>query len=394
MRIAWFANLDFQEGNAANSRIRAFANGLKNNGNQVFLFFLSSTTFNSNKINKKNKGFFDGIYFNYLSGTAARSKYRLVRFLNYLIASISSIILLIKKRKHFDSVIIYQPRILLFGHIFLLTKLLKIPLIVEITELDEKVNTFSYISFLESRLNKLNIYLYKYFCNNVIVISDKLKNHLLKYLPESKITLIPIVVDLKRFENISLKKNEFTVGYLGSFASKDGVPYIIEGFKKASEKIPNLKLKLIGYNPYKKQTNQILKNYKLNGEVEKTGQITYEKVPQWLAKCDLLLLNRTNHPFSHYGFPTKLGEYLATGIPTICSKVGDIEKYLEHEVNSFLIEPDNPMELSEAIINRYNKYDFFNQIGQNGKKVAINEFDYLKHIPVLQSLFENSIYKN
>lgn len=394
MRIAWFANLDFQEGNAANSRIRAFANGLKNNGNQVFLFFLSSTTFNSNKINKKNKGFFDGIYFNYLSGTVTRSKYRIVRLLNYIIASFSSIILLIKKRKHFDSVIIYQPRILFFGHIFILTRLLKIPLIVEITELDEKVNTFSYFSFIESRLNKLNIYLYKYFCKNVIVISDKLKNHLLKYLPESKITLIPIVVDIKRFENINFQNNEFTVGYLGSFASKDGVPHIIEGFKKATEKIPKLKLKLIGYNPYKKQTNQILKNYKLNGEVEKTGQITYEKVPHWLAKCDLLLLNRTNHPFSHYGFPTKLGEYLATGIPTICSKVGDIEKYLEHEVNSFLIEPDNPMELSEAIVTRYKNYDFFNQIGQNGRKVAINEFDYLKHIPVLQSLIENTINKN
>ena len=55
MRIAWFANIDFQEGNAANSRIRAFANGLKDNGNQVFLFFLSSTVFNSNQINKKNE---------------------------------------------------------------------------------------------------------------------------------------------------------------------------------------------------------------------------------------------------------------------------------------------------------------------------------------------------
>ena len=69
MRIAWFANIDFQEGNAANSRIRALAKGLKKNGNQVFLFFLTPTIFNSNKINKKNKGFFDGLYFNYLSGS-------------------------------------------------------------------------------------------------------------------------------------------------------------------------------------------------------------------------------------------------------------------------------------------------------------------------------------
>ena len=136
MRIAWFSNIDFQEGNAANSRLRALANGLKENGTQVFLLFLSSTIFNSNKINKKSKGFFDGIYFNYLSDSVLRSPYLLIRFLSYTKAIISSSILLIKKRNHFDIILIYSPRLLFFGHIYLLAKLLKIPLILEKTELD------------------------------------------------------------------------------------------------------------------------------------------------------------------------------------------------------------------------------------------------------------------
>ncbi|NUM30871.1 MAG: glycosyltransferase [Bacteroidetes bacterium] len=392
MRIAWFANIDFQEGNASNSRIRAFANGLKNKGNQVFLFFLSSTVFNSNRINKKNKGFFDGIYFNYLSGTAHRSNYRFFRFFNYLIAVIASLILLIKKRKHFDIVYIYQPRLLFFGHIFLLTKILKIPLVIELTELDEKTKAKSLFSFLIIKSNVFNAYLYKYFCKNIIVISEKLKKHLSKFYPESKIILIPIIVDFKRFEKINgFEHKKFAIGYLGSFSSKDGVNQIIESYKNASEKVKGLKLKLIGFNPYKKQTNRFLKSLNLNGEVEKTGQITYDKVPQWLEKCDLLIMNRTNHSFSHYGFPTKLGEYLATGIPTICTKVGDIEMYLTHAENSYLIEPDNPMQLSEAIIKRYEKYELFNKIGQQGKLVAHKHFDYIKNVEILQNVLEQSL---
>lgn len=395
MRIAWFANVDFQEGNAANSRIRAFANGLKNQRNQVFLFFLSSTNFNSNRINKKNKGFFDGIYFNYLSGTVNRSRYRFLRIINYLNAVISSIILLIKKRKHFDVVYIYQPRFMFFGHIFLLTKLLKIPLVVEITELDEKTKTNTIISYLEAKSNIFNAYLYKYFCKNIVVISEKLKSHLSKFYPESKIILIPIIVDFKRFEKVNgFENKKFSVGYLGSFSAKDGVNQIIESYKKASEKVDGLKLKLIGFNPNKRETNKLLKSYKLNGEVEKTGQITYEKVPQWLAKCDLLIMNRTNHPFSHYGLPTKLGEYLATGIPTICTKVGDIEKYLTHAENSYLIEPDSPSQLSDAIVKRYENYDMFNKIGLMGKLTAKEQFDYQKHVLVLQKVLENASVKN
>ena len=102
-------------------------------------------------------------------------------------------------------------------------------------------------------------------------------------------------------------------------------------------------------------------------------------------------MNRTNHDYSHFGFPTKLGEYLATGIPTICTRVGDIETYLNHNENSFLIEPDNTKQLTEAIINRYENYESFNSIGQKGRQVALSDFDYNIYIPVLQSVFEEAV---
>ncbi len=393
MRIAWFSNIDFQEGNGANSRLKALANGLKENGNQVFLLFLSSTIFNSNKINKKSKGFFDGIYFNYLSGSVLRSSYLIIRFLSYTKAIISSSILLIKKRNHFDVILIYSPRLLFFGHIYLLAKLLKIPLILEKTELDEKTKTVTILQKVISYFDRLDPYIFKYVCTHLIVISDKLASHYSRFLPKSKITKVPIVVDLKRFETIDLNNSSpsFTVGYLGSFGSKDGVNGIIKGFKDASLIIPNLKLKLIGFNPTKKETNLELRKNQLNGQVEKSGQITYEQVPQWLKKCDLLVMNRTNHDYSHFGFPTKLGEYLATGIPTICTRVGDIETYLNHNENSFLIEPDNTKQLTEAIINRYENYESFNSIGQKGRQVALSDFDYNIYIPVLQSVFEEAV---
>jgi len=390
LRIAWFANIDFQEGNAANSRIRALANGLKKKGDQVFLFFLSSTVFNSNGINKKSKGFFDGLYFNYLSGTSHRSKFLLVRIFNYLIAIINSSVLLIRKRKHFDIIFIYSPRFLFFGHIYILAKLLGIPLIIEKTELEQKVTTKRILPKLISYTDRIDAYLYKYICTHLFVISDKLKDHYSNFFPATKISKIPIVVDFKRFQQIEDTSSKYSIGYLGSFSAKDGVPGIIQGFKAANQQIPKLKLNLIGFNPYKKETNQLLKLNQLNGEVSKSGQITYEQVPQWLAKCDLLIMNRTNDAYSHYGFPTKLGEYLATGIPTICSRVGDVDHYLEHKINTYFIEPGNTEQLTEAILKRYENYEQFNEIGQKGRLVAQTEFDFQKYIPILQSVFREA----
>lgn len=391
MKIAWFANIDFQEGNAANARIRCLANGLKKNGNQIFLFLLSPTIFNSNRINKKSKGFFDGLYFNYLSGTSSRSQFLIVRFFNYSLAVFNSSVLLFKKRKYFDIIFLYNPRFLFFWHIYLISKLLGIPLIIEKTELDETVLTKNFFYKFIRLTDKLDAYLLKYICFHLFVISDNLRDHFKNYFPENKITKIPIVVDLSRFELQKQNGIFYTIGYLGSFAPKDGVKNIIKSFKDSLEYLPHLRMKLIGFNPNRKEINLELKKHLLNGQVEKSGQITYNQVPIWLSKCDLLVLNRTNDKYSHYGFPTKLGEYLATGIPTICSKVGNIELYLEHNKNTYFIEPDNPANLTAAIIARYKNYDDFNKMGENGKLVVKEEFDYEKFIPTILHVFESTI---
>jgi glycosyltransferase involved in cell wall biosynthesis len=50
--------------------------------------------------------------------------------------------------------------------------------------------------------------------------------------------------------------------------------------------------------------------------------------------------------FESGGFPTKLGEFLASGTPTICTRVSDIEFYIA-ENEAFLAKPDNIGELVE-----------------------------------------------
>lgn len=392
MNIAWFANTDFQEGNAASSRIRYLSQGLKQNGNLINLFILRPIGFSSTGINRKNKGFFNGIYFNYLNGSATRSHSFFTRSFQYLISLVRSVAVLITHRKRFDIIFIYQPRFLFFGHLYILSKILKIPLILEITELEDSKPTHSFWQKIIKLTDKIDLHLLKHFCFHLVVISDHLKLHFSSYFPSEKITKIPILIDRNRFSKPVKRAPSYSIGYLGSFASKDGVTGIILSFKEALKTLPQLKLKLIGYNPYEKYFSDKIKENQLEGYVELSGQISYEDVNEWLTSCDLLILNRTNHPYSHYGFPTKLGEYLATGIPTICTRVGDIETYLEHSKHSYLIEPDDTSQLTNAIITRYQNYEAFNMMGMRGREIALSKFDYQHYIPVLQKIFESAVH--
>ena len=394
MKIAWFANIDFQEGNAANSRIRAFAHGLKKNDHQVFLFLLSSTHFNSGGTNKKNKGFFNGIYFNYLSSSVLRPNSFIGRTFLYQKALFNACLLLFKKRNYFDVVLLYNPRLVFFAPIYLFSKILRIPVVIEKTELEASFKSSNPLHKILQFTDKLDARFYKYFCKQLIVISDKLFDHYKVYLPQTIITKIPAVVDLQRFEDSGKNKNKlFTVGYLGSFAPKDNINGILKAFQKSLNNIPNLKLSLIGYDPNSQITSKSINSLKLGPYVNQTGLIKYDEVANKLYECDLLLLNRSGDSYSHYGFPTKLTEYLATGIPVICSNVGNISTYLEHNISAYFVEPDNYEELGTAIIERYTRYEEFNNLGENGKKMAETYFDHNLFVPVLESILMKALKK-
>lgn len=61
-----------------------------------------------------------------------------------------------------------------------------------------------------------------------------------------------------------------------------------------------------------------------------TGRFNEKEYYQELANADVLLMIRTNSSFANAGFPYKLGEYIATQNPVICTNVSDISLDLKN----------------------------------------------------------------
>ena len=387
LRVACFTYEDFNEGNGANSRLRAFATGLKEHGVMFALFLMASSAFNSNGINIKARGLCNGIYFNYLGGAVYHIPGFWKRNMRKVLTSWQAFFFLLKKGNKFDAIYLYQPNLLSFLPIYLYCIMSKIPVIVEKTENELSkypVNWKEKLSLLFEQINQL---LLPKVANHLVVISNKLKSHFAASFGENRITIIPIVVDTKRFAHIKMNGHvHHRIGYLGSLGEKDGVEGIINAFSKAKDTQGRLKLRLIGFNPKASYFERVLKHAGLNGEVEKTGQVTYDQIPDLLAECDLLVVNRTNQPYSHFGFPTKLAEYLATGIPTVATKVGDIEDYLVDKQDVILIDPDNSDALQEVIKSRYTSTLDYHTIGDNGRKAAHKHFSNKPHAQTLIDL--------
>ena len=95
------------------------------------------------------------------------------------------------------------------------------------------------------------------------------------------------------------------------------------------------------------------------------GCLPTTEIPQKLMEASVLLLT----PHKNYvtkGFPTKLGEYLASGTSIICSSIDDLREQIPDYVVKF-VSPNAPSEICNALIELLPFSERTRKLGQDGR---------------------------
>jgi glycosyltransferase involved in cell wall biosynthesis len=223
------------------------------------------------------------------------------------------------------------------------------------------------------------------------VINCDLKKYFAS-LTSCDICIVNMVVEPTRFEH-SLKKpvdKNTIITYCGTLeGDKDGVPILIKSFAMIANKFPFAKLQLIG-SLKKEMTKQrimsLVQDLKIEDRVEFTGFVGREEMPDFLKNSDILALARPDNKQAEGGFPTKLGEYLATGNPVVITNVGEIGLFLKDGINAYVAAPDSVEKFSEKLQEALSDNNR-EQIGLEGKKLVYGEFNYLTQAKKLERFF-------
>lgn len=229
--------------------------------------------------------------------------------------------------------------------------------------------------------NEYNEYL-KLICPQVdimLLMTNGLLDFYSKYIQSSKLYHIPMTVDLDRFsksKSIS-KENIWVISYVGLMKNKkDGVDVLIKAFAAVSKEFKNIRLQLIGpkkpKEDYLEQLN-FIENNNLENIIEYLGEKPRSEIPQLLIDSDCLVLARPSSKQAQFGFPTKLGEYLATGNPVVATSVGEIPFYLKNNNNAFIAQPNDVDDFADKIMNVLKDKKNAVKIGKRGFETA-NEY--------------------
>ena len=377
-----------QFGLAPINRIIAYAKGLQFNGAYVQILNPFPTDLEKNGVKLSDHGIHEGIPYHYTSGRY-KSKKKLLRALSFItgyrkiLGYITSYIEIFERYRtnKIDFVIISTDEIKSLFFFSLISKLISAHPIFIFDEYPTPIR-----HKLKNKIPKIKEYLYSKvlkYIDAYISISGELKRYYttLCFKPTF---ILPVIVDVSRFTEIvvsSPKIEDKYLCYMGNMElSKDDVDNIIKAFSLLDEKFNSIKLRLYG-NPCantKKYLEELIISLNLQDRVYLMGRVDSQQVPQILKNAYVLVSSQPNTKRAAGGFPTKLGEYLATGVPTLLTDVGENGKYVNNNHHVFFSKPDDYVAYAKRLSDILNNYDLAINIGLNGKKYILENYSHLK----------------
>lgn len=374
LRIGFLMADPFPVGGARTIRMTIYAKYL-NKADIFFKVYVLKGTESAFPIrNAVAKGEFEGIPFEYVLGkTTWNIRHPKPVKLWLVLRGIAKAMKQIRKER-IDTLIINSESLLYILSFWVYCRVFGIKYIAEKSELPFHI-----------KLKKSRLYGYcydkVYQCfDAMFVISEEIRQYLQPRMRKGReIFLLPMLVDMERFENLKKEKAADYIAYCGGINNdRDGIRDMFEAYRLFSENRPEVKFYFIGNctpTPQNRDLIEYVKKQKLEEKINFMGMRNMYEIPSLLYNARLLLM-APDRDFNSGGFPTKLGEYLATGNPVVVTKVSDIPVFLENDKTAFLAEPGNCVEIADAMAKVFRQPELAAAVGNAGKRLAAEKFSF------------------
>ena len=358
-------------GMACTNRIHLYARGLIECGHDVKIMIPKPFEKPGAINNPDRKGVYEGVPFEYSWHTPIRSSNFIVRRIHDLISPIFAVWKALLGR--------HEAILIVSNSISIIFPFKVVSLLTGSLLLQEKSELPFYMQEQLTKVQKLYVkYIYRLF-SGIIVISDPLRSYFEgKINKGARLLKVPILVDVDGVYAPEIRRLSKIV-YTGPLTQhKDGVLTILESFTKIANEYPDYDLELTGdlaSSPIRKEIEVILDESELEGRIHFLGFLGRKEMLQLLNEAAVLLLAKPENRQTTACFPTKLGEYLATGNPVLVTNVGEIPKFLTDGENAFFAEPTTDS-FSVRLRDVLNNRELSKKTGLHGQEAARHCFDY------------------
>lgn len=167
--------------------------------------------------------------------------------------------------------------------------------------------------------------------------------------------------------HLGLPADAFILGYTGSMFHEDA-RLMAAAFNLIHDQFPHTRLLLAGY------TNIAVEEMVADKTaVFRTGPLTYQKLADYVAACNVGWLPLADIAANRGRFPMKINDFMATGRPLIVTDVGDIGDFVRQWKLGWMATA-TPESMAQTVIEVIGETTVCDQIGQRARIVAETEF--------------------
>jgi glycosyltransferase involved in cell wall biosynthesis len=272
---------------------------------------------------------------------------------------ISSVLLGGRRCGPADTVVVSSPTFFSIGAAWLLARMKRARLVVEIRDLWPAI--FVELGVLTNHrlirlLERLELAAYAA-ADRVVVVSDGFRANLIdRGVPDSKVHTIRNGVTLDRFdpwaaadprvrERLGARGGDCLVLYLGTHGISHGLPGVADAAARlAGEPVH---FAFVGEGADKPRLRRRVADLALDNVTLRPG-VPHEEVPALLAAADICLVPLRDVPLFSAFIPSKMFEYLAAGKAVVGAVAGEAAQILR-EAGALVVPPEDSAALADAI---------------------------------------------
>ena len=289
------------------------------------------------------------------------------------------------KIEKFDFVLtIFHPFHLVPNAAIACAKKLQIPVLVKID--DAIYDKSSGIKSLQRRIEKMISTRALKNATKILVVNKNTKKvmHTFYDVPFEKIEIIPNGVDLKFFK--SIKKLPKKIIFSGVMYHHRGLDVLLESLPHIIQKFSDVNVVLLGDGPEMKKLQNIVKEKRLENNVEFRGWVNRNDLPDQISDASISIgpLKRTT--VTENALPIKVLEYMASSLPILAISGTLPEDVLVHEKNGYFVKDSK--ELGERICKLLDSPKLIESMGDESLKM-VQKFSWGKIVSDILKSYES-----
>jgi glycosyltransferase involved in cell wall biosynthesis len=229
-----------------------------------------------------------------------------------------------------------------------------------------------YVYHWELRCSKM----YDFIITTEENVCDKFRN----YMGINKVDIIYNYTDLNlKYQNIRFINREYDAIYCGGITAIRGIFQIIETARIAKMKSRNLKFLILGPvldRNLKSKIISLIDDYQLSESIILNDRIPYGEVATFYNKSKIGLAIFLDNPLNQIILPIKIFEYMAFGLPIVCSNFGHLLKYTEENNTGIAVNPQNHEEIYNAIVKILDNKSVYEKYKNNSLKASKEKYNW------------------